>query len=558
MAEDVRHRTFKSMLEELPPREGFQMNYQIARIDRNALYALNTVFPPESIAAVRAQYHRAALKFEDLRADLLEFGCPKPSRHVEPSYYAVLESVRQDLKLYNKKVIPLTTGAIAKHKDFPGPKSPGIPYKIQGYPTKRDAVNDPAVLQEIRQMWYDIESGKDVELPDVACYARAQICTRDKNKVRATWGYPLAVYMAEAAYFYPILDALKDQDNPFIAYGLEMANGGMTYIDSMAQAFPGYPYLMGDWSKFDKTIPAWLIRDAFKILTECIDFTRVQDADGKIWRVREHRSRRRWRRLISYFIDTPIRMSDGTRYQKHSGVPSGTCFTNVIDSIVNMIVMRYIVYEFTGSLPIHDLYLGDDSVVVLPKMIDLTKLSEFALDQFGMIFNPDKSYVTYRPTNIHFLGYYNNSGMPVKAIDTIIASTIYPERTVTNKVETVSRMIGQAYSCFEPTHAHSFFMAAKLLAEEEQMARGDLEEFIMEHPYKFKYLMTIGIDPRKIVFHDPEPNIPSLITLPGANLKRWVPRMYDLDQLYTEGVIHFYDEEHIAEVDNNVMSYWRE
>lgn len=57
---------------------------------------------------------------------------------------------------------------------------------------------------------------------------------------------------------------------------------------------------------------------------------------------------------------------------------------------------------------------------------------------------------------IHFLGYYNNNGIPYKPIDTIIASTIYPEHTVNDKFQTITRLVGQAYSCFDSTDASNF------------------------------------------------------------------------------------------------------
>ncbi|APG78323.1 RdRp [Wuhan cricket virus 2] len=537
MATDPKHRLFSSMLEPLPAGEPFSLNYQPARIDRNALFALNAHFSPAAISAVRSKYHRAHLNFDDLKADLLEYDCPKPPRGVEPSYYAAIASVREDLQLYNAKVVPLTTGAVANHPDFPGAKSPGLPYKTLGYSTKRDAVSDPAVMDEIRKIWYAVEANQQVELPDVACYARAQICTRDTNKVRATWGYPLAVYMAEAAYFYPILDVLKDKSKPHIAYGVEMANGGMQYLHRMAEVCGPRPILLGDWKRFDKTIPAWLIRDAFKIVAEAIDWEHVQDSEGKIWKVREHRSKRRWRKLVQYFIDTPIRLSDGTRYMKHSGVPSGACFTNVIDSVVNMIIMRYLVYELTGDLPVDDIYLGDDSTIVLPRLIDLDQLAELALSHFGMVLNTKKSTITYRPSNIHFLGYYNQGGHPYKPLDTIVASTIYPERTCRNKVETITRLIGQAFSVFDAHHATLFFRCAKMLADEEKISPEELEQYIHEHPYRYKYLMTIGVDPTHVCFPDPSFDVPLLHTQPSNPRRVYTAAPNrNLEQLYALGL----------------------
>nr|CAH7743760.1 unnamed protein product [Callosobruchus chinensis] len=84
--------------------------------------------------------------------------------------------------------------------------------------------------------------------------------------------------MAEAAYFYPILDNLKNHPNPIIAYGVKIGNGGMTFVNRTAEEIRTKPVLLGDWSGFDHTIPAWLIRDAFRILA---DQTPVYTAHSK-------------------------------------------------------------------------------------------------------------------------------------------------------------------------------------------------------------------------------------------------------------------------------------
>lgn len=544
------------MLESLPPGESFPLNYSRANIDRVALHALNQVFPPQSVAAARTKYHRARLNFDDLKENLMKFSSPKPPRNVEPSYLAAVNSVRRDLGLYNHKIIPLTTGAVAKHPDLPATKSPGLPWKLRGYKTKGEAVADPAVLHEIRKTWYDIESNKNVELPDVACFARAQICPREKNKVRATWGYSLTVYMAEAAYFYPILDILKTHPEPIIAYGLEMANGGMSFIHSAAQRHAGRPYLMGDWSGFDSTVPAWLIRDAFKLIEEAIDWDHVMDSEGKIWPVRAYRSKRRWRKLISYFIDTPIRLSNGERFIKHSGVPSGACFTNIIDSIVNAIVMRYLTYELTGELPIFDVYLGDDSVLILNKILDLGVLSDLAAKTFGMDFNRNKSSISYQSEHIYFLGYFNHQGQPRKPLDTIVASTVYPEHTVRDKIETISRLVGQGYSCFEPTDALAFFKAAHIVATEEDIERSDVETFIHNHPHRFKYLQTIGVDPKGVSFPLLDGDGVLLITQPSNPKRVYQQRSYDVDALYEEALVslsHLFNLEFEDDTQNSLL-----
>lgn len=515
----------------LPPGEGFCFNYQPSRLDRNALFALNRVFDPEKISLVRSKYHRAKLNLEDLRKDLMEYSSIKGKRHHSDAYYAIFESVDKDI-FGNTKIIPLTHGAVAAHPNLPRMKSCGLPLKNQGYATKGEALDNPNIVRAIRADWYAIERRENIVLPDVACYARAQICTRDKNKVRATWGYPLTVYLTEGQYFYPLLEQLKNKASPTIAYGIEMGTGGMQYINEMARGHQNKNFLIGDWSKFDKKVPAWLIRDAFKMIARHIDFTQVQCVEGKYWPVRESASKRRFERLVRYFIDTPIQMSSGERFMKHGGIPSGSCWTNLVDGIINAIVTRYCLYNINGELPLDDVYLGDDIVAITEKPIDIDLFAKFANDEFSMELNCEKSYQTANPENIHFLGYFNMSGTPYKPLDTVIASSVYPERPVETKFETAIRLVGQAYSCFEPTDAKKFFIAAHILRQETDARIEDMEMYIKEHTHFFKYLQTLGISARQGL------KIPKcteldlvFLTAPGSPRRKWVRKFHNMEEL---------------------------
>lgn len=518
-------------LKPLESGDGFSFNYQPSRLDRNALFAINKVFCRNKVAEARTKFHRAHLNVNDLRDDLLKYGVPKARRKVDDAYYAILESVDQDI-FGDTFVVPYTHGAVAELPDLPRQKSPGLPLKLQGYKTKGDAINDPKVMQDIRKKWYAIERREDVILPDVACYARAQVCTRDKNKIRATWGYPLEVFLTEAQYFYPLLRALKERDTPKIAYGIEIGNGGMDYLQTSLDYHKGKTFVVGDWSSFDKTVPPWLIRDAFKILMRHIDMAQVQSANGTLWPVRPSKTRVRLEKLIHYFINTPIQMSTGERFLKVGGIPSGSCFTNVIDGIINAIVTRYTVYSMTNAMPCDDLYLGDDFVCIVNKPLDLELFSEIAKEEFSMIFNVEKSYQTGRAYNVHFLGYFNIYGYPYKPIDTIIVSSLYPERLTTTKFETVVRLVGQAYSCFDPIDASNFFRASKILQKEIEGLTDDvIHEFIHDHPHWFKYLQTIGVSAKTITIPDVGRSGFTMLTQPRAVKKRWKKTFYDLPTL---------------------------
>ena len=62
----------------------------------------------------------------------------------------------------------------------------------------------------------------------------------------------------------------------------------------------------GDWSRFDECVPAWFIRDAFKMLARHIVWDTMVYADGKEWRVNPAKRKRRWEALVNYFIHPSI------------------------------------------------------------------------------------------------------------------------------------------------------------------------------------------------------------------------------------------------------------
>ena len=90
-----------------------------------------------------------------------------------------------------------------------------------------------------------------------------------------------------------------------------MATGGMAYVNEMRQQHKDHKYLMVDYQEFDKIIPPWLIRDAFKIVFDSMDLTQVVDLEGKQWRINPVRTMRRARALVKYFINTPVQLSIG-------------------------------------------------------------------------------------------------------------------------------------------------------------------------------------------------------------------------------------------------------
>jgi hypothetical protein len=105
-------------------------------------------------------------------------------------------------------------------------------------------------------------------LPDTCAYFRAQLTTPGNNKIRAVWGIPLDVIVEEFRFFNPYIKWLETTDAP-IAYHIEMATGGMAYINEMCQQFPEHKYLMVDYSEFDKCsamVDSGCLQDCFRLI----------------------------------------------------------------------------------------------------------------------------------------------------------------------------------------------------------------------------------------------------------------------------------------------------
>jgi hypothetical protein len=83
---------------------------------------------------------------------------------------------------------------------------------------------------------------------------------------------------------------LETQD-ALIAYHTEMATGGMAYINEMCRTRRNHKYLMVDYQEFNKSIPPWLIRDAFKIVFDSFDLVKVLGSDEETWTVNPVRTK---------------------------------------------------------------------------------------------------------------------------------------------------------------------------------------------------------------------------------------------------------------------------
>jgi hypothetical protein len=317
-------------------------------------------------------------------------------------------------------------------------KSPGLPWKDIGYRTKGDIKKDPEAVRKVRHFWHRIKAGEKLYPPDSLAYVRSHVCEVGESKVRAVWGYPATMTFGEAVFALPLIRAYQDRTGP-MAYGYETALGGMKRIYNRYCQYRHYAAV--DFKKFDKTVPAWLIDIAFEVLRSNIDFTRYRDhgiADAR-------RMMTMYEYIESYFINTTIRLADGSRYRKTSGIASGSYFTQLVGSVINYLLLQWASLTQFGDYLEDIMVLGDDSLSATRSDLSLRECAEL-FSTVGMEVNMTKSQITRELSTIQFLGYKIGNGVPSKDRDAWMTALLYPERPDRSFDELQSRALGLYYA----------------------------------------------------------------------------------------------------------------
>lgn len=120
-------------------------------------------------------------------------------------------------------------------------------------------------------------------------------------KFRLICVYPAHITFAEVIFAAPLIRAYKKKD-PY-ALRVQYSKGDMAVLQ--AQLPHGHTWLGMDWSSFDSSIPAWLVRDAFSILRDQIDFAKYDNRESP---TNADTLPRLWRQIINYFINTPVKL----------------------------------------------------------------------------------------------------------------------------------------------------------------------------------------------------------------------------------------------------------
>ena len=240
--------------------------------------------------------------------------------------------------------------------------------------------------------FYIYQEKPDFKLPAIM-YSRSQIggyLVTDANgnvtvsskglrrKSRAVWCIDAATILVEGTIARPMMDALCK---------VQQYAGGKTdsAIKNIVRSWNRHFWISLDYSSYDSTIPSWLIHDVFHMI--------------KGWFRHEEDELISW--IENQFIHTEVYDYRGELRTKHKGVPSGSYFTQIMDSLCNIVLIltwMYSKYKDWGYI-MRDVFeadtlsmciMGDDNIIFTRIPLDTQALGSYLRTNFGIEMHPDK------------------------------------------------------------------------------------------------------------------------------------------------------------------------
>jgi hypothetical protein len=271
----------------------------------------------------------------------------------------------------------------------------------------------------------------------------------------------------EGLVAYNLIQVFKGGTTPM---AFAMATGALGTKLRVAAYHKEWAYSL-DMSQFDATISAELIHIAFNVLRTWYDLSEVEPVSGKtvdeIFKLIEY-----------YFIHTTIVMPDGCIYiGKDHGVSSGSFFTQIVDSIVNVIIGGTIAARYHLNVSKKEIFvLGDDLLFWSNRVVDLDKVAQYANSQFGVrLHGSEKSAIFHYDQKIHYLGRDWDNGLPGLDEAEILKRMAFPEkfRKYPKDPEERKRAVHMMVLSYAATYREAWKIAYDLLdGSDRNIARG--------------------------------------------------------------------------------------
>lgn len=366
---------------------------------------------------------------------------PKPDKHLSMGLSLARTCYKRPFNEPVLHPLPMTPETIVKITSNPS-GSPGL--------TAYGVTKAEAMTRALERGLQTISGEKQPE----PCLAFKR--TQFNDKTRLIWGFPYSMTVIEGLLARPLIEKFKGGCTP-MAFAMPTVCLGTKL--RVAAYHKDWAYSI-DMSSFDSSIAASLIHKAFVILRSWFDLSEVEPVSGAtvgdLFDIVER-----------YFIHTPIVMPDGYLYLgKRHGVPSGSYFTQIIDSIVNTIIGGTIASRFNMFVSRREIFvLGDDLLMWSDRDLSLKKIASYASSYFGVEFHPDKSEKFHYDEAVHYLGRWWTKGVPNLDETEIIQRMVFPEtyRKYSDDLEERRRQVRMLILSYAAVYWNGWSLAQRVL-----------------------------------------------------------------------------------------------
>lgn len=387
-------------------------------------------------------------------------------------------------------------------KTLPSGSSPGFPLNRCGIKDKKDG--KAWLMYECNRMKKLLRKGKinrnsrKLRFPPCDLGFRSQLCEVGENKPRLVWIYPGVVKIFEQMFSVPWMDAAMNNDN--LGWNVNWLHGCSYNLWRQLTNHDGATYGI-DFRSFDRRICSEAIKWAFSLLRKSFNF--------------KYRWQKNvWKMIVHYFIHTPLLAYDEI-FLTHYGIPSGSAFTQIIGSLVNLYLSTDIamrlgikngVFKHYDTPSFDDIFivmrvLGDDSLVKLKFMLggrDRKWIEHLAFNIHNMVVHPAKGFFYPRTDDMEidakidfeFLG-KNLVGPYDVTVDLVwLRSQLYvPEEPDLVPGDVLTRIIGLMWSSGS---LHEHYLYLRRMWDWIRMRYPDAQPTLMKRGQKRWFLFVEG------------------------------------------------------------------
>jgi hypothetical protein len=265
--------------------------------------------------------------------------------------------------------------------------------KSSGWPwlAKKESVLEEII--EWTKYYLDPEKWNPTQLLKFPTYIAYRVQQRPSAvKLRLIYVYSAVIVIMEQLFLVPLIKYfLNNKEQPYV-----IGNVGSDLVRKWNRWQSRNRCVSIDWSGFDWSASRLLMMRSFSIIKESFILDTFSSSVFDF--------------VSYYFINTPIITNryDNSPLEvvtKRRGVPSGSSFTNLIGSIVNLLALYCYLIEMGYEInPDLISVLGDDSVLATNANFSLEHFSTWALEKFGMTVSTEKSEIFSKGQPVYFLG----------------------------------------------------------------------------------------------------------------------------------------------------------